>query len=80
MKTRNVTFALPEELLRRVKVIASKQDTSLSAMLIRALEQIADQESGYAEACAGMLQDLKKGYKLGTKGTIGWDRDSLHER
>ena len=80
MNTRNVTLALPEALLRRVKVIAAERDTSLSAMLTRALEQIADQESGYAEARAGMLQDLKKGYKLGTKGTIGWDRDSLHER
>jgi hypothetical protein len=80
VKTRNVTLALPEELLRRVKVIAARQDTSVSAMLTWALEQIADQESGCAEARVGMLQDLKKGYKLGTKGTIGWGRDSLHER
>lgn len=80
MKARNVTLALPEDLLRRLKVIAAKQDSSLSGILILALQQIADLEDGYEEARQGMLHDLRKGYNLGTRGKITWTRESLHER
>ena len=77
---RNVTLALPEDLLRRMKIVAAKQDTSISALLTETLAQIADQEEGYAEARDGMLADLTRGYELGTQGKITWSRDSLHER
>ncbi|MCW5982072.1 MAG: hypothetical protein KIT09_28560 [Bryobacteraceae bacterium] len=80
MKTRNVTLALPEELLRELKIVAARQDTSLSALLTRALHQIVDAEEGYEKARRSMLTDLKQGYQLGTGGKIGWTRDSLHER
>ncbi|HEY6390536.1 MAG TPA: hypothetical protein VIX89_04620 [Bryobacteraceae bacterium] len=80
MKTRNVTLAIPEDLLRQLKILAAKHDTSISAMVTKALRQIADEESGYAEARRGMLEDLRKGYNLGARGKIGWTRDGLHER
>jgi hypothetical protein len=80
VKTRNVTLAVPEQLLRRLKIAAVKQETSLSAMLSRALEQMADEEEGYAEARRGMLHDLRNGCDLGTNGRIDWTRESLHER
>jgi predicted transcriptional regulator len=75
-----VTLSIPEDLLRQLKITAAKQETSLSAMLTRALRQIADEEDGYAAACRGMVTDLRKGYHLGTHGKIGWTRDDLHER
>ena len=80
VNSRNVTLALPEDLLRRVKMVAAKQDTSISALLAATLSQLADQEEGYAEARDAMLADLARGYDLGTQGTITWSRDSLHER
>jgi Ribbon-helix-helix protein, copG family len=80
VKTRNVTLSIPDDLLRQLKVTAAKQETSLSAMLTRALRRIADEEDGYAEARRRMLKDLRKGYPLGTHGKIGWTRDALHER
>ena len=80
MKTRNVTLAVPDHLLRRLKIVAVKRDTSLSAMLSRALEQMADSEEGFAEARRGMMGDLKAGFNLGTNGRIRWTRDSIHER
>ncbi len=80
MKTRNVTLALPDELLRRLKVIAAQRDSSISALLAHSLQQIADQEEGYRAAHRGMLEDLRKGFNLGTKGQIAWSRDSVHER
>jgi predicted transcriptional regulator len=78
--SRNVTLALPEELLRRVKILAARQDTSISALLTATLSQLADREEGYPQACQAMLEDLAKGYDLGTQGRITWSRDSLHER
>jgi predicted transcriptional regulator len=80
VKTRNVTLSIPQELLRQLKITAAKQDTSLSAMLTRALQQIIDEESGYADAQRRMLKDLRKGYDLGTHGKISWTRNDLHER
>jgi hypothetical protein len=63
-----------------VKVVAAKQDTSISALLTATLSELADQEEGFAEAREAMLADLARGYHLGTQGTITWSRDSLHER
>ena len=80
MASRNVTLALPEDLLRRMKLIAAKRDTSISALLAATLSELADQEEGYAEARDAMLVDLAQGYHLGTQGMIAWSRDSLHER
>ena len=80
MKTRNVTLALPENLLRRLKLIAAARESSVSALLTMTLRQIADEEQGYQEARRGMLADLQKGYNLGTQGKIGWSRESVHER
>ena len=80
MATRNVTVSLPEDLLRQIRILAAQRDTSISAMLVQALQEIADSESGYDEARRGMLADLRKGYRLGTQGRIAWTRESLYER
>jgi len=80
VNTRNVTLSIPDDLLRRLKIIAAKQDKSVSGMLTEALRQIADEADGYAEARRQMLKDLQKGYNLGTHGKISWTRDDLHER
>jgi predicted transcriptional regulator len=80
VESRNVTLSLPEDLLRRVKIVAAMRDTSISALLAETLAQIADQEEGYAGARDGMFEDLERGYDLKTQGSISWSRDSLHER
>lgn len=78
--TRNITIAFPEDLFRRVELMAAKRDSSVSALLTATLSELADQEEGYAEARDGMLADLARGYDLGTRGVITWTRDALHER
>ena len=77
---RHVRLSPPEELIRRLKVIAAKQDTSISALLATTLAQLVDQEESYAEARDGMLADLARGYDLGILGRITWSREALHER
>jgi len=80
VKTRKVTLTIPEDLLRQLNIVAAKQGMSISAMITRALWKIADEESGYAGARSAMLEDLRKGYRLGTRAKIDWTRDDLHER
>jgi len=78
--SRNVTLALPEDLVRRLKILAARQDTSISALLTATLSGLADREEGYAEARDAMIRDMVRGYDLGTRGRVSWTRDSLHER
>ena len=80
MASRSVTLAIPEELLRRLKILAARQDTSISALLTATLSDLADREEGYTEARVAMIRDMKRGYDLGTGGRISWTRDALHER
>lgn len=80
MKTRNVTLALPDDLVKKVKVIAAQRDTSISAMLAAQLQRLADEEEGYLTAMNDLMTDLRRGYNLGTQGRIDSGRDSLHER
>jgi predicted transcriptional regulator len=80
VKTRNVTLALPDDLLRRLKIVAARQETSLSAIVAQTLRRIVDEQDGYDEARREALRDLHKGYDLGTHGRIVWTRDDLHER
>ena len=80
MRTRNVTLAIHEDLFRQIKVLAAKQETSISAMLTHILQRIVDEEEGYGEARRGMLGDLKRGYNLGTGGKVDWTRGSAHDR
>ena len=70
MASRNITLALPEELVRRLKILAARQDTSISALLTATLSDLADQEEGYAEARDAMIGDMERGYDLGTRGRI----------
>ncbi len=80
MKTRNVTLSLPENLLRRVKVVAAQRETSISRLLTEALTALVDREEGYAQAQRRHLALLRRGLTLGTRGRASWTRESLHER
>lgn len=69
------------DLLKQIKVIAAKQDTSISAMLTQALRKIAEgEEETYEEAHQAMMADIRKGFNIGTRGKITLTRDQLHER
>jgi hypothetical protein len=80
MPSRNITLSLPEEDLKRAKIIAVQRGTSLSQLLTGMIKELADQETGYALAKARSLALLEEGRDLGTNGQIRWSRDELHER
>jgi predicted transcriptional regulator len=77
---RNVTLSLPTHVLRQLKRIAARRQTSISKLATEALEEIAAREDEYAQARAEHLAWLAHAADLGTQGQITWSRESLHER
>jgi len=80
MSTQNVTLALPKKILQRVKVIAAQRGTSISRLLVEALEQVSTRDEAYERSRARALESLRRPPDLGTRGRRTWTRDELHER
>jgi hypothetical protein len=75
---RNITFSFPSELIRKAKVLAAEQDTSLNALVRRALEQAVDGGKRYKDAGARLLRKSRAGLYDIEPGS--WTRDELYER
>lgn len=80
MQKQNVTLSIPKDLLQKAKIIAIKNNTSLSGLLRGYLTEIVKKEEDYQLAKTRHRQILKKGFDLGLKGKIFWKREELHER
>ena len=80
METQNVTIALPRALLRKVKHLAVERETSISGLLVRALEDLVRHNDDYQEARERALHRLRNPTDLGLGDKITWTRDELHER
>ena len=80
MERQNITLSLPKDLLQKVKIIAVKNDTSLSGLLSDYLARITNEEEAYQLAQTKHLRLLEKGFDFGLEGEIPWKREELHER
>ena len=80
VKKRNITLALPEDLLRKLKVLAAVRETSISALTLECLERLLHDADDYQEAMRKLSADMKRGLDLGFEDKIPFDRDSLHDR
>jgi len=74
----NITLSIDKDIIKRGKLIAAQNDTSISKMLSDHLKQIVDREEQYETAKRSALHTLKKGFHLG--GKITWRREDLYER
>ncbi|CAJ1510928.1 DUF6364 family protein [[Mycobacterium] burgundiense] len=79
MATKNITLSMPEELVRRAKVLAAQRDTSVSSLVARLLEQLVGDVRDYDEVWAAERRLMSDGLDLRV-GPITWSRDELHER
>lgn len=79
MDTRNITLALPEDLVRRAKVLAAQRDTSVSALVTELLTQLTDDAPRFDLAWAHeeILMDEGIGLRV---GEITWSREDVHQR
>ena len=74
----NITLKLDRELIRKARVLAAENDTSVSAILADHLEKAIREREGYQQAKKRALAILKKGFDLGYTPPVS--RDELHER
>jgi hypothetical protein len=74
----NVTVSLDRQTLRKAKILAAKQGTSISGLLAEQIEVLVGAEEAYERAERQALALLDQGFHLG--GVIRASRDELHER
>jgi len=80
MEKQNITLALPKDVLKRVKVMAAEEGTSISAIMEELLQNRLGRHEGYEKARHRQSVILAKGLDMGTGGKAVWRRDQLHER
>lgn len=80
MEKQNITLTLPKDVLKRVKVMAAEQGTSISAMMEDLLQNHLGRHEGYDKARQRQTAILTKGLDMGTGGRATWKREQLHER
>jgi hypothetical protein len=76
--TRNLTLAVPEQLLERYRLHAAERKTSVNALLRKHMEEAVGLEEKRKAAIAKMLELGKQ-----TSARIdmrGWDRAASYER
>ncbi len=80
MDKQNITLSLPRSLLKKAKVLAAKNEKSLSELVRESLEEKVRVSTGYKKARERQLKLLQKGFDLGTNGRITIKREDLHAR
>lgn len=74
----NITLSIEKDLIQKGKVIAAKNNTSISRMLGDLLKEITEKGDAYEAAKRKALGNLKKGFHSG--GNVTWKREDLYER
>ncbi len=80
MEKQNVTLSLTKALLQKAKLMAVRQDKSLSQLLVEALQEKIQEEAAYRKARERQLRLLETGLNLGTRGQLTVSREELHAR
>lgn len=80
MERQNITISVPKDVLKKIKHIAVERETSVSALIVTLMQEIASSKDEYQAARRRHKKIMEKGFNLDTYGIITWDRDSLHER
>jgi hypothetical protein len=74
----NITLKIDANLLREAKIMAAKEDSSISALLSQQIETLVRQRNGYEAARRRALARLQNGWNLGWAPPFS--REGLHER
>ncbi len=73
----NITLKLDKELLRKVRILAAEEGTSISALLAAKLEEAVRKRNDYDRAKRRAVARLAEGWNLGGRAL---SRDEVHER
>jgi hypothetical protein len=73
----NLTVQLDRQTIRKAKVLAAQQGTSIGQLVAASIERMTAEEEAYEAAARRALAWLDRGLDLGGKRV---KRESLHER
>ncbi len=76
--TKNITLAMDEAVLDRVRIIAAERKTTVNGMVREYLERVAATEEK-ASRFAERIRELRSRSRLEV-GPITWKRDDLYDR
>jgi hypothetical protein len=74
----NLTVSLPQQTIRKAKILAAKRGSSISGLLAEQIEILVGEEEAYELAQRQAAVLLNQGFHLG--GVIRASRDEWHER
>ena len=78
MATKNITLAIDEDLLDKIRVIAALEKTTVNAMVRDFLTRAAEKRNRTAKIRKRLAQRSRQ--SEGRVGPVTWSRDDLHER
>lgn len=78
LATKNITLAIDEDLLDKVRVIAALEKTTVNALVRDFLSETARKKDRTLKVRQRLVTRSRN--STGTVGEINWTRDELHER
>jgi hypothetical protein len=78
MTKQNVTVSLPQQTIRKAKILAARRGSSISGLLAEQIEFLLGEDEAYERAQRQALALMEKGFHMG--GVIRATRDEWHER
>lgn len=78
MNKQNLTVSLPQQTIRKAKILAARRGSSISGLLAEQIELLIGEDEAYERACRQAAALLDEGFHLG--GTIRATRDEWHTR
>ena len=66
----NITLSINKDLIRKAKILAAQNQTSISGMLSRELQKIIDDSEKYELFKRKALININQGFHLGGKITV----------
>ncbi|MAI91276.1 MAG: hypothetical protein CMK05_12380 [Ponticaulis sp.] len=78
LATKNITLAIDEDLLDKVRVIAALEKTTVNALVRDFLSETARKKDRTLKVRQRLVTRSRN--SSGTVGEINWTRDELHER
>ena len=78
MPKQNLTVSLPQQTIRKAKILAARRGSSISGLLAEQIEILVGEDEAYERAQRQAMALLDHGFHLG--GVILATRDEWHER
>ena len=75
-RRKNITFSLPEDLIRQAKIYAAKKGTSVNAIVQESLAKVVTADDRHAEAVKRIMASTAK-YRLRSRN-LRWTREDLY--